>query len=177
MMKWPVAVVGFLTTAMGATPDEGHKYIRRLRAITVKHMGDLWAAQVTRRQEADDSEVVEDLQGQWHDVQKFIPRMPTWTAVSKTHVFRIRNLLLKWRRKAAATDAQQPKLTQWLSTTARDPHSARGAANRLTTQQTQAEARVPRSRRRALSTGRTAALQNTMQRWVCGAPNGVNDAD
>ena len=24
--------------------------------------------------------------------------MPTWAAVPKTHVFRIRNLLLKWRR-------------------------------------------------------------------------------
>ena len=43
-MKWPVAAVGFLTTAMGATPDGGHKYTRRLRALTVKHMGDLWAA-------------------------------------------------------------------------------------------------------------------------------------
>ena len=39
MMKRPVAAVGFVTTAMGATPDEGHKYIRRLRALTVKHMG------------------------------------------------------------------------------------------------------------------------------------------
>ena len=61
MMKWPVAAVGFLTTALGATPDEGHKYIRRLRAITIKHMGDLWAAQVARRREADDSEIMEDL--------------------------------------------------------------------------------------------------------------------
>ena len=76
---------------MGATPDEGHKYIRRLRAITFKHMGDLWAAQVTRRREAEDSEVMEDLQRQWHDVRKFTPRMPTWAAVSKTQVFRIRN--------------------------------------------------------------------------------------
>ena len=67
-----MAAVGFLTTAtaLGATPDEGHKYIRRLRAITVKHMGDLWAAQVTRRREADDSEVMEDLQQQWHDVRR-----------------------------------------------------------------------------------------------------------
>ena len=61
MMKWPVAVVGFLTTALGAAPDEGHKHIRRLRAVTVKHMGDLWAAQVTRRREADDSEIMKDL--------------------------------------------------------------------------------------------------------------------
>ena len=58
-MKWPVAVVGFLTTALGAAPDEGHKHIRRLRAVTVKHMGDLWAAQVTRRREADDSIIME----------------------------------------------------------------------------------------------------------------------
>ena len=28
-MKWPVAAVGFLTTAMGATPDDGHKYERQ----------------------------------------------------------------------------------------------------------------------------------------------------
>ena len=117
-------------------PDDGHEYISRLRAITVKHMGDLWAAQMTRRREADDSEVMEDLKLQWNDVRKFTPSMPTWTAVSKTHVFRIRNLLLKWRRKATATDARQSKITQWLSTTARDPDSARGAANRLTTQQT-----------------------------------------
>ena len=61
--------------------------------------------------------------------------------------------------------------------TARDPGSARGAANRLTTQQTQAEARAPKSRRRASPTSRTAALQNTMQRWVRGASNGDNDAD
>ena len=99
---------------------------------------------------ADDSEVMEDLKQQWNDVRKFTPRMPTWAAVSKTHVFRIRNLLLKWRRKAAVMDARQPKITQWLSTTARDPGSARGAANRLTTQQTQAEARASRSRRRAV---------------------------
>ena len=106
MMKWPVAAVGFLTTAMGATPDEGHKHTRRLRAITVKHMGDLWTAQVTtRRREADDSEVMKDLPRQWHDVRRFTPRMPTWAAVSKTQVFRIRNLLLKWRRKATVTDA------------------------------------------------------------------------
>ena len=109
MMEWPVAAVGFLTMAIGATPGKGHKYVRRPRAIAVKHMGDLWAAQVTRRREADDSEVMEDLQRQWHDVRKFTPRMPTWTAVSNTHVFRIRNLLLKWRRKATATDARQPK--------------------------------------------------------------------
>ena len=130
-----MAAVGFLTTALGATPDEGHKYIRRLRAITVKHMGDLWSAQVTRRREADDSEVMEDLQRQWHEVRRFTPRMPTWAAISKTHVFRIRNLLLKWRRKATATDARQPKITQWLSTMARGQDSARGAASRLTTQQ------------------------------------------
>ena len=49
MTKWPVAAVSFLATALGATPDEGHKYIRRLLAVTIKHMGDLWAAQVTRR--------------------------------------------------------------------------------------------------------------------------------
>ena len=95
---------------LGATPDERHKYIRRLRAITVKHMGELWAAQVTRWREADDSEVMEDLQKQWHDVWRFTPRMPTWAAVSKTHVFRISNLLLKWRHKATATDARQPKI-------------------------------------------------------------------
>ena len=92
-------------------------------------------------------------------------------------MFRIRNLLLKWRRKATATDARQPKITQWLSTTARDPDCARGAANQLITQQTQAEARASRSRRRTLSTSRTAALQSTMQRRVRGAPNGVNGAD
>ena len=57
------------------------------------------------------------------------------------------------------------------------PGSARGAASRLTTQQTQAEARASRSRRRASPTSRTAALQNTMQRWVRGTPNGDNDAD
>ena len=74
-------------------------------------------------------------------------------------------------------DARQPKVTQWLSTTARDPGGARGAADRLTTQQTQTEARASRSRRRASPTSRTAALQNTMQRWVRGAPNGDNDAD
>ena len=51
----------------------------------------------------------------------------------KTHMFRIRNLLLKWRRKAAVMDTRQPKITPWLSTTARDPDSARGTANRLTT--------------------------------------------
>ena len=141
--------MGFLTTALGTTPDEGHKYIRRLRAITVKHMGGLWAAQVTRRREAEDSEVTEDLQRQWHDVQTFTLRMPTWAAGSKTHVFRIRNLLLKWRRKATATDARQPKITQWLSTMARGQDSARGAASRLTTQQAQAEARASRARRRA----------------------------
>ena len=122
---------------------------------------------------------MEDLKQYWNDVRKFTPRMPTWAAVSKTHVLRIRNLLLKWRRKAAVMDdARQPKNTQWLSTTARDPGSARGAANWLTTQQTQAEARASRSRRRAAaSTSRTAALQNAMKRWVRGAPNGDNDAD
>ena len=103
--------------------------------------------------------------------------MPTWATVSKTHVFRIRNLLLKWRRKAAVMDARQPKITQWLSTTARDPGSACGVANRLTAQQTQAEARASRSRRRASPTSRTAVLQSTMQRWVRGAPNGDNDVD
>ena len=56
MLKWPVAAVGFLTMAMGVSPDDGHKYVSRLRAITAKHMGDLWAAQVTRRREADDNE-------------------------------------------------------------------------------------------------------------------------
>ena len=177
MLKWPVAAVGFLTTAMGATPDDGHKYVSRLRAITIKHMSDLWAAQVARRRRADDSEVMEDLKLQWNSVRKFTPRMPTWAAVSKTHVFQTRNLLLKWRRKAAVMDARQPKITQWLSTTARGPSSTRGAASRLTTQQTQAEARASRSRRRASSTSRTAALQSTMQRWVRGAPNGDNDAD
>ena len=96
---------------------------------------------------------------------------------SKTQVFRIRNLLLKWRREAAVMDARQPKITQLLSTTARDPGSARGAASRLTTQQTQAGARATRSRRREASTSRTAALQNTVQRRVRGAPNGDNDAD
>ena len=152
--------------------------VSRLRAIMIKHMGDLWAAQVARRREADDSEVMEDLKKlQWNGVRAFTPRMPTWAAVSKKHVFRIRNLLLKWRRrKAAVMDTRQPKITQWLSTTARDPDSARGAANRLTTQQTQAEARASRSRRRALSTSRTAALQNTMQQWVRSAPNGANGA-
>ena len=109
MIKRPLAAVGFLTTAMGALPDEGHKYVSRLRAITVKHMGDLWAAQVTRRREADDSEVMEEFQRQWDDVRKFRPRMPTRAAISKTHVFRIRSLLLKWRRRATATDARQPK--------------------------------------------------------------------
>ena len=107
---------------------------------------------------------MEDLKLQWHDVRKFTPRMPTWVAVSKTHVFKIRNLLLKWRRKATVTDASQPKIAQWLSITTRDRDSAHGAANRLTTQQTQNEAKSPRSRRRALSTNRTTALQNTMQR-------------
>ena len=97
---------------MDATLNEGHIYASRLRAIMVKHMGDLWTAQVTRRREADDSEVMEDLKRQWNDVRKLTPRMPTWAAISKTHVFRIRNLLLKWRRKATATDACQPKITQ-----------------------------------------------------------------
>ena len=45
-------------------------------------------------------------------------------------------------------------------------------------QQTHAEARrAARPRRRATSTSHTAALQNTMQRWVRGAANGDNDAD
>ena len=105
---------------MGATPDEGHKYVRRLRALTIKHMGDLWATQVARRREEDDSEIMADLRRQWEDVRRFTTRMPTWAAVAKTHVFRIRNLLLKWRRKATATDARQPKITQWLSTEARE---------------------------------------------------------
>ena len=56
-----MAAVGFLTTAMGAIPDDGYKYVRRLRAIMIKHMGDLLVAQVSRRREADDSEVMEDL--------------------------------------------------------------------------------------------------------------------
>ena len=84
-MKWPVAAVGFLATALGATPDEGHKYIRRLRAITVKHMDDLLAAQVTRRREADDSGVMDDRQHQLHDVRRFTPRMPTWAAAFPRH--------------------------------------------------------------------------------------------
>ena len=99
-MKWPVAAVGFLTTAMGVTPDDGHKYVRRPRTIMTKYMGDLWVAQVARRRKAVDSEVMEGRKQQWNDAQKFTPRMPTWAAVSKTHVLRIRNLLLKWRRKA-----------------------------------------------------------------------------
>ena len=111
MMKWPVAAVGFVTTAMGATPDEGHKYIRRLRALTVKHIGELWTAQVTRRRGEDDSEVMADLRRQSDGVRRFTSSMPKWTAVAKTHGFRIRNLLLKWRRKATATDARQPKIT------------------------------------------------------------------
>ena len=121
MMKWPVAAVGFLTTAMGAMPDDGHKCVRRLRTIMIKHMGDLWAAQVARRREADDSEVMEGLKQQWNDVRKFTPRMPTWAAVSQTQVFRIRNLLLKWHSKAAVMGARQPKITQWLSTTYSGP--------------------------------------------------------
>ena len=175
-MKWPVAAVGFLTTAMGATPDEGHKYIRRLRALTAKHMGDLWAAQVARRREEDDSEVMADLRRQWDDVRRFTTRMLTWAVVAKTHVFRIRNLLLKWRRKATATDARQPKITQWLSAEVRERRGTPGAAGRLTAQQAQAEARASRTRRRAQSAGHTAPLQSTMRRWVHGAPNGTNDA-
>ena len=78
----------------------------------IKHMGDLWAAQVARRREADDSEVMEDLKKlQWNGVRAFTPRMPTWAAVSKTHVFRIRNLLLKWRRKVAVMDARRKSLS------------------------------------------------------------------
>ena len=140
-------------------------------------MGDLWAAQVARRREADDSEIMEDLRQQWQDVWRFTPRMPTWAAVSKTHVFRIRNLLLKWRRKATATDARQPNTTQWLSTAARGQDSAREAAGRPTAQQAQAKARASRARRRVQSAGRTASLQNTMRWWVRGAPNSANDAD
>ena len=60
---------------------------------------------------------------------------------------------------------------------ARGQDSARGAANRLTTQQAQTEAKAPSARRRELATIRKAALQNTMQRWVRGVPNGANDAD
>ena len=48
-----------------------------VRAIMIKHMGDLWAAQVAKRPEADDSEVMEDLKLQWNDMRKFTPRMPT----------------------------------------------------------------------------------------------------
>ena len=177
MMKWPVAAVGFVTTAMGATPDEGHKYIRRLRALTVKHMGELWAAQVTRRRGEDDSEVMADLQGQWNDVRRFTSSMPKWTAVAKTHIFRTRNLLLKWRCKATATDARQPKITQWLSSGARERRGTPGAAGRLTAQQAQAEARASRTRRRVQFAGHTASLQSTMRRWVHSAPNGINDAD
>ena len=105
--------------------------------------------------------------------------MPTWAAVSKTHVFRTRNLLLKWRRKATATDARQPKITQWHSTAGRERDSAREAAGRPTAQQAKAEARASRARRRVQSAGRTASLQNTRRqwRWVRGAPNGTNDAD
>ena len=107
--------------------------------------------------------------------------MPKWTAVAKTHVFRIRNPLLKWRRKATATDAtwdaRQPKITQWLSSGARERRNTPGAAGRLTAQQTQAEARASRTRHRVQSAGHTASLQSTMRRWVHGAPNGINDAD
>ena len=177
MMKWPVAAVGFLATAMGTTPDAGHKYIRRLRALTVKHMGELWTAQVTRRRAEDDSEVMTDLREQWNDVRRFTARMPTWASVSKTHVFRIRNLLLKWRRKAAAADARQPKITQWLTSDARERRGSTGTAGRPTAQQAQAEARASRMRRREQSARRTATLQGTMRRWVRGAPNGTNDAD
>ena len=137
-MKWPVAPIGFLTTAMGATPDEGHKYASRLRATTAKHMGDLWATQVARRRAEDDSKVMADLRRQWEDVRRFTTRMPTWAAVAKTHVLRIRNLLLKWRRKATATDARQPKITQWLSTEARERRGTPEAAGRLIAQQAQA---------------------------------------
>ena len=129
MMKWPVAAVGFLATAMGTTPDAGHKYIRRLRALMIKHMGELWSAQVTRRRAEDDGEVMADLHEQWNGVRRFTARMPTWASVSTTQVFRIRNLLLKWRRKAAATDARQPKITQWLTAGAgqrRGPSSTQG---------------------------------------------------
>ena len=140
-------------------------------------MGDLWAAQVARRREADDSEIMEDLQQQWQDVWRFTTRMPTWAAVAKTHIFRIRNLLLKWRRKATATDARQPKITQWLSTATRERGNTREAAGQLTAQQAQAEARASRARRRMQSAGRAASLQNTMRRWVRDTPNGTNDAD
>ena len=118
-----------------------------------------------------------DLRRQWEDVQRLTTRMPTWTAVAKTHVFRIRNLLLKWRRKTTATDARQPKITQWLSAGARERRATPGTAGRLIAQQAQAEARASRTRRRAQSAGHTASLQNTMRRWVHGAPNGANDAD
>ena len=57
----------------------------------------------------------------------------------------------------AVMGARRPKITSWLSTTARDPGSARGAASRLTTQQTQAEVRSSRSRRRATPTSQPAA--------------------
>ena len=103
--------------------------------------------------------------------------MPMWAAVAKTHVFRIRNLLLKWRRKATATDARQPKIKQWLSSEARERRSTPGAASRLTVQQAQVDARASRTRCRARSAGHTASLQSTMRRWVHGAPNGTNDSD
>ena len=141
-------------------------------------MGDLWAAaQVARRREEGDSEVMADLRGQWEDVRRFTTRMPTWTAVAKTDVFRFRNLLLKWRRKATAADARQPKITQWLTAGARERRATPGTAGRLTAQQAPAEARASRTRRRAQSAGHTASLQSTMRRWAHGAPNGANDAD
>ena len=140
-------------------------------------MGELWAAQVTRWRGEDDNEVMTDLRRQWDDVRRFTARIPTWSSVAKTHVFRIRNLLLKWRRKAAATDARQPKITQWLSPKARERRGTPGAAGRLTAQQAQAEARASRARRRERSAEHTAAPQGTMWRWVQGAPNGINDAD
>ena len=176
MMKWPVAAVGFLTIALGTTPDKGHEYVQRLRALMIRHKGALWTAQVTRRRGEDDSDVMTELRKQWDDVRRFTPRMPTWPTVAKTQVFRIRNLLLKWRRKATATDARQPKITQWLPG-ARERRTAPGAAGRQTAQQAQAEARASRARRREQAAGHTAALQGTMRRWVHGAPNSANDAD
>ena len=168
--------MGFLTIALGTTPDKGHEYVQRLRALMIRHKGELWTAQVTRRRGEDDSEVMTELRKQWDDVRRFTPRMPTWSTVAKTQVFRIRNLLLKWRRKATATDARQPKITQWLPG-ARERRTAPGAAGRQTAQQAQAEARASRARRREQAAGHTAALQGTMRRWVHGAPNGTNDAD
>ena len=175
VMEWPVAAVDFLTTAMGASPDDRHKYVSRLRAITVKHMSDLWAAQVTRRREADDNEVMEVLKRQWNDVWKS-HRACRRGRPSPRHTCS-EFATSSSNGGASRLSRTPPKITQWLSTTARDPDSARSAANRLTTQQTQAGARASRSRRRAWSASRTAALQSTMQRWVRSAPNGATDVD